>query len=44
MIGWREVDNHIQAMETAVFQDNLAPIAKYFNGPLNVVHYQFKEI
>jgi len=42
MIGWREVDNHMAAVKTAVFQDNLKPISKRMAGDLDVTHFHFK--
>ena len=42
MIGWREVQNHLDAAKTVVFVDNLKPISDVVAADLNVTHYQFR--
>ncbi|KAH8888349.1 hypothetical protein GQ53DRAFT_843709 [Thozetella sp. PMI_491] len=41
LIGWREVQNHLDASETDVFQERLAPIMKKIGGDLDVTHFRF---
>ena len=42
MIGWREVQNHLDAAETSVFKENLRPIQDKVSGGLDVKHFHFE--
>lgn len=44
LIGWREVDNHIEAAKTLTFQDNLKPIVDRMTGQLEVTHFKFQKV
>ena len=44
MIGWREVQNHLDAATTEVFKDNLQPIQDRVFGELDVKHFSFKQV
>jgi len=44
IIGWREVQNHLDAMKSAVFQDNLKPISDKIGGDMDVKHFQWKYV
>ena len=47
MIGWRTRDNHMRAMETTTFMDNLAPISAVAAVPAeqyDVTHFEFRRL
>lgn len=44
MIGWREIQNHLDAAETRVFKENLQPIQDKVSGDLDVKHFHFEAL
>ena len=44
MIGWRDVQNHIDATKTAIFEDSLKPIFEKVAGELRIRHFHLQVI
>ena len=44
MIGWSDIQNHIDATKTLLFQDKLKPVLEKVAGELNIRHFHLQAV